>query len=211
MNNERDQLLLIFKERYDFELDRKKSFDESISIPVTLLSFLVAGIFYTLVDEDLSSTAGAVNAAKICIVGPLAVACVVAFAKLGPVFMPRPGYQTFPAAKEINKFYTSMTKYKEAAGPGEPTPILSLMNDSFIQLYSKCSDHNYDINQKRGEALEWVKSSKLTMADKKETKTTEKPVDPKPADNSQPAVVRPSPLEPREFKGDDQKVTKKVR
>src|SRR3546814_10730891 len=82
----RETLLEILKEKYAYELGRRSSLDSCLGIPITLMSFLIAGVFVAIGDESLWLFSDCTKLLLWVLVGVILIGCVVAFVFLFIVF-----------------------------------------------------------------------------------------------------------------------------
>lgn len=152
-------LLSMLKEKYDFEMDRKKSYDESVSTPITLVSFLVAGIFYSLIDDDMIDLNQHMEFARIAILLPMGFFCILTFIKLHEVYVStNVYYKSFPSTKDVISDYKNLADYKEVKGPDESKPLEELFTENMIDWYQDCNEQNCKSNDIRMNALYQSKS-----------------------------------------------------
>lgn len=154
METASELLLSMLKEKYDFEMDRKKSYDESVSTPITLVSFLVAGIFYSLIDEDMIDLNQHMEFVRISILFPMGIFCILTFIKLYKVYVsPNVYYKSFPSTRDVISDYKNLADYKEIKGIDESKPLEELFTENMIDWYQDCNEQNCKANDIRMNAL----------------------------------------------------------
>jgi len=150
----RETLLEILKEKYAYELGRRSSLDSCLGIPITLMSFLIAGVFVAIGDESLWMFSGCTKWLLLVLIGVILIGCVVAFVFLFIVFFGyKRAYSALPESKVVATCYHSFMKRHKKAKRNEEEYIISDLMDYMITWYTDCNSDNTKTNDKRGEAL----------------------------------------------------------
>lgn len=150
----RDFLIEILKEKYTYELSRKSYYDCCLVVPITLMSFLVAGIFITIGDEQVWSTVLCARIFLYALLGLIIAGCIVSFVFLFIVFFGfKRSYNSMPDSDVVNESYSVLVKRHEKEKKDKEEYLVSDLKEYMIRWYSLCNTDNTKTNDRRGNAL----------------------------------------------------------
>ncbi|WP_457941727.1 hypothetical protein M1D52_07290 [Olivibacter sp. SA151] len=150
----RDNLIDILKEKYSYELSRKSYYDSCLGTPITLMSFLIAGVFIAINDSTIWLTDACTRKFMYGLLILIFVGCFMSFAFLFIVFFGfKRSYCSMPDSDLIHDAYKSLVKRHENEKRHREEYIVSDLKDYIIQWYNECNCSNIKVNDKRGNAL----------------------------------------------------------
>jgi|GEM_PF-887576 len=150
----RDNLIDILKEKYSYELSRKSYFDSCLGTPITLMSFLIAGVFITINDSTIWITDACTRKLMYGLLGAIFIGCLLSFIFLFVVFFGfKRSYCSMPDSYLIHDAYQTLVQRHEKEKRCREEYIISDLKDYIIQWYKDCNSSNIKVNDKRGNAL----------------------------------------------------------
>jgi hypothetical protein len=174
MKINRDQLIVVLKEKYDYEIQRKLYYETILNIPVTLLGLLSAGLFYLLNTTDLNSRIWYITI-KLPLIGLIVLCgCIAVYFVFGVLFGYKREYKSFPNSDEVKRnfdqavqYHTKIAKIPESkliqyltkeARQNEINDLVNeLFRDFIVKWYVEINVNNSSVNDKRGNSLYWAK------------------------------------------------------
>lgn len=156
MADSREYLIALLKEKYDYELNRKKVLDDALTMPITLLSFIVGVLYFMLSqipDQLLNCNEQWV---KWILSISLLLAASMSFIYLYKVFFGyRRFYCSFPNSDEvIASYYKLVDRHKLVRDADiQEEYIISDIKEYQIIWYKDCNQANTEANDKRGDAF----------------------------------------------------------
>lgn len=149
----KDQLIELLKEKYSHEMSRKHKFDDVLSLPVTVLSLVVAGIFYILNEVYSKQLSTCVKSMFIAIVGVLLIVSIFSILSLIFVFFGyKREYCTFPDSDSVFTSYNELEEYYKEENTEKDKLISKILKDYTIKWYLECNSHNMKTNDRRAAA-----------------------------------------------------------
>lgn len=155
----RDQLIDLLKDRYQYELSRRNRFDDIMSLPVTVLTLIFAGIFYVISEVysiELSCIYKAFFTAAIGIMLLLSFFAILALVYV--FFGYKREYCTFPESKLMIERYKELQSYFEGERRSKRDILIAEEFKNYtIKWYFECNNHNMITNDRRAAALHTFK------------------------------------------------------
>ena len=158
--NSKEYLISILKDKYDHEMVRKSDFESSLNIPITLLSALLAGIYFVTSDTTIASSMCNLKTVKWILLILLFLSCMVTIVFLFIVYFGyRRSYCTFPESNVVvNVDFKQLEQYnKEHNADKYEESLLETLRDRVVSWYLNCNNHNTPVNDKRGNALYYAR------------------------------------------------------
>jgi len=159
MNNSidsRDSLIVLLRDKYEHEYNRKKYFDDALGIPITLSSFLVGGIYF-VVNDSSNSQHLTVQILFAVLIVSLVIACIFTFVSLFKVYFTSNNlYSSFPDSELIGNYYVDLRKHYLDCGKTEGSEELencinNHLKDETIKWYIHATTKNLELNEIRGQ------------------------------------------------------------
>ena len=151
MDNHNVTIIDILKEKYEYENERKRYYDNVITLPVSLLAFIVTGIYFITNEKVTARWFIYINS---CIIYPLLLSCVVSMFFLFRVFFGhKRKYCSFPETRIVLSDYYKIKDYYNSLSPNadNTTKIDIEFRDFVIKWYLDISDNNIKVNDTRAE------------------------------------------------------------
>ncbi len=159
MASAEENLIEILKEKYEYENERKLYYDDVISLPVTLLGFIVAGVYFIVNDENKVPW---FENSKPFFIYPLILTTVVSMYFLYRVFFGlKRKYCSFPETTDVMKDYKNIKDYyaNQAQNSQIQKNIDNDFNDFIIKWYTDINDNNIKVNDTRMNNFHYSKFS----------------------------------------------------
>lgn len=156
MDDSRDNLITILKDKYDYELNRKKTLDDALTLPVTLLSFIVGSIYLLVTDISDKTLSSLELFCKWLLFSLLLLSALIAFVCLYKVYFGfRRFYCTFPASSEVLTAYDTLTERHSSVQDGQLKEqyIISDLKEYNVIWYKDCNLANTGANDRRADAF----------------------------------------------------------
>jgi len=153
MESHKDYLIELLKSRYDQEATRYKEFENSLSIPITVLTALMAGMYVVGTDEScwkISGFAYTLHVVMLLILGGL---IIVTICFLSCVYWGKNrAWHTLPESKTIHEVdVPALTTYVNEIAPDNfELHMIDELKTNTIEWYIKCNTENTRINNYRG-------------------------------------------------------------
>ena len=149
----RDSLIVLLKDKYDHEYNRKKYFDDALGVPITLSSFLIGGIYY-VVNDSSNIQELTVRTIFEVLIALLFIICIITLYKV--YFTYNSLYSSFPDSKVVSDYYNDFKKHQIGCGKKEGSTeleecIANDLKDQTKTWYIKANTKNLDQNEKRGQ------------------------------------------------------------
>ncbi len=160
MNGSKEQLISLLKDKYDYELNRKESYESALGTPIAVLSALFAGIYFICSDDKLKSIACSLNTFKWLLLTLLMIGCSLSIIMLFVVYFGfKRSYCLFPESSIVyNTDYKELEKYANEHHPeNSEAKLQELLNERVIVWYVDCNTNNTKVNDRRGNALYYAK------------------------------------------------------
>lgn len=159
MTNSKEQLVKILKEKYDYENERKRYFDNVITLPVTLLAFIVAGMYVIIIDKE--SPKWFTDFIHI-VIYPILLSTVISMFFLFRVYFGlKRKYNTFPSSKVVMDDYKKIEDYYKSIN--ETKNVEKKISDDFddfiISWYKTINENNIVVNDRRMDNFHYSKFS----------------------------------------------------
>jgi len=154
--NSKEYLIGILKDKYDHEMVRKSDFESSLNIPITLLTALLAGMYFVTSDTTIDSTMCSLKTIKLILLTILFMSCIVTIIFLFIVYFGyRRSYCTFPESNVVvNVDFKELEEYnKEHNADKYEESLLETLRDRVVAWYLNCNNHNTPVNDRRANAL----------------------------------------------------------
>jgi len=152
----RDTLIDILKEKYEYENKRKQTLDDSLNLPVSLLSFLTAGAFIFLTDTNDKWMSLASVVGKWVLLIALLITTTISFVNLYVVFFGlRREYSSFPDSDQVHDSYLNLIErhYEVDDEQLKEQYLISDLKEYSIIWYKDCNRQNIIANDKRNDAF----------------------------------------------------------
>lgn len=204
-------LIEILKEKYEYENERKRYYDNVITLPITLLAFVVAGIYVIVVDDTIRESW--YNNLIPWLIIVIIIGTVTCMYFLFRVFFGfKRKYGSFPDSETVLNDYRALEEYHKTVSP--TANIKELVENDFINInlvkwYSDINNPNIRVNDIRADNYHYLKISigltyligilvfglfsfvklnqhKVAKSNQQQTQNTPPPSQPKP----QPSPVR---------------------
>jgi len=155
MADSKDYLISLLKDKYEHEMSRRRDFESSLNIPITLLTALFVGVYYVATDSTVNSQYCSLNAIKwILIIGIFLTSALTMIFLFIVYFGFKRSYCVFPKSTEVHNDYKGLESYcKEHFSDTYESSLTDQLNNHAIQWYLQCNKHNTPLNDKRGNAL----------------------------------------------------------
>lgn len=159
MNESKTQLISLLKDKYDYELNRKETFESALGTPIAVLSGLFAGIFFICSDETLKNVNCSLLTFKWLLLTLLIASCSLSIIMLFVVYFGfRRSYCLFPESSLVyGKDYKELEQYVKEHHNGDDSQLNELLSERIITWYVDCNTNNTGVNDKRGNALYYSK------------------------------------------------------
>lgn len=160
MESSKDYVITILREKYEYELARKRYFDDILGVPVTILSFLIASMYVVVTDKDFYNSICYINVIKWALITALFISCVCTGICLYRVYFGfNRLYSSFPESEKIvNEDYENLKKYHtDYNAKNAESAIVESLKDYIITWYKDCNTNNTQINDNRGNAYYWAR------------------------------------------------------
>lgn len=148
MSKKTDALFPLYKEKYEYELERKRYYDNLVNLPITLIAFLVAGVYIVISDSHVSTW---FNTPRIILIVLIFLCIISGFIFLFQLYFTyRKRYEAFPDSLTVKSHYENIALV--AAGqPNENKLIKSEFNNAIENWYIKVNTKNTATNDNRGD------------------------------------------------------------
>jgi hypothetical protein len=156
MDDSRDDLISLLKDKYDYEFDRKKTLDNALTLPVTLLSFIVAAIYFLISEVKDNTIANWFVVIKWLLFIGIMFTATVAFINLYKVYFGfRRFYSSFPSSTDIIEAYKRLIPRHEDVKKEELRErfVISDLKEYKIIWYRDCNEANTSANDRRANAF----------------------------------------------------------
>ncbi|MBB5437938.1 hypothetical protein HDC92_001612 [Pedobacter sp. AK017] len=156
MENSKDYLIGLLKDKYDYELVRKNDLDAALNIPITILTALLAGLYVVASDSSLRSASCHINTIKWLLFILLFLSCATTIFLLFKVYF---GYKrSYCAFPESNTVYNVDFKYleehnREHNADTYDETLTDHLKDYVVKWYLDCNNNNTPVNDRRGDAM----------------------------------------------------------
>ncbi|WP_343564088.1 hypothetical protein [Sphingobacterium sp.] len=153
----KEYLIELLKEKYHYELSRRDKFEDNLSLPVTVLGLIIAGLFYVINEVYSDTLSSCSKAIFIGMIGLMLIIIIGAILSLVYVFFGfKREYCTFPESKAILERYEEIKVYSEKHKEDDSFITSSLKKDT-IKWYSDCNENNTRTNDRRANAFHTFK------------------------------------------------------
>ncbi|QPH40528.1 hypothetical protein [Pedobacter endophyticus] len=148
MNQRKDALIDILKEKYEYENERKRYYDNVINLPISLLAFIITGIYFIVTESNQTTW---FNTAKPFIIFPLLFSSVISMFFLFRVFFKRKRkYSSFPSSETVFDDYQKLLNWHIInSAQGNNNSFNEDFDDFIIEWYRKCNKNNTTVNDER--------------------------------------------------------------
>lgn len=150
MSNRNDRIISVLKDKHEYENQRRNYYDNSISLPVSLIAFIIAGCYFIL-----TSKTGVVWVDMLMpfLILPLIICTVVSMFFLFRVFYGyKRRYGSFPMSSEVLKDYENIKDYHKNYFPrtqNADDKIDEDLDEFVIKWYIDSNDVNTKSNDVR--------------------------------------------------------------
>jgi hypothetical protein len=152
----RDSLIILLKEKYEHEYNKKKYFEDTLPVPITLLTALVAGI-YLIINDKTKIIAPAYIYIWIGLLVLLFASCILSVYFLYRVYIKFGStFSSFPMSSEIFKYYNDLKIHHEHETYFNEK-IENDLKDAIIDWYVNANTVNTNINDKRANSYTWAR------------------------------------------------------
>jgi len=162
MDNSKDYIISLLKDKFDYEQKRKDDFETSLGIPITILSALFAGAYFVVSDSSLQGINCSLLTIKWILVILLLVSLVTTLVLLFIVYFGfKRYYFSFPDSDTVyNTDYKALEEYtKEHYADSYEESLLDNLKNKVIHWYLDCNTNNTSVNDRRSNALYYAKMS----------------------------------------------------
>ncbi|TFF34394.1 hypothetical protein [Mucilaginibacter psychrotolerans] len=147
----------VLKEKYEYELERKRYYDDVISLPVSLIAFIVTGTYFIVAENSLPSW--------LCTIRPILVllstiSTIVTMYFLSRVYFGlKRFYCSFPSSSDVLSDYGKIKELHSDEADEEKRKILieNEFTNCIIKWYTDANDENLAVNDLRAEAFHRAK------------------------------------------------------
>ncbi|MGM9476502.1 hypothetical protein ACS5PU_08725 [Pedobacter sp. GSP4] len=156
MDNSKDYIISLLKDKYDYEQKRKDDFESSLGTPITVLSALFAGSYFVVSDPSLNGINCSLVTIKWILVILLMSALIITLIFLFIVYFGfKRRYCSFPDSNTVyNGDFKSLEQYTKEHYPETYEEVLmDSLKDRAIQWYLDCNNNNTSVNDTRGNSL----------------------------------------------------------
>lgn len=158
MNNSKDYLLNLLKDKYDHEMHRKDGYESSLNIPMTILSALFAGLYFVGSDKQLTEGHCTLETLKWIFIGLLFLSCTTTLILLFRVYFGyRRSYCVFPDSKTVYETdYRALELYNKEhflVKEDYEREMTESLKDHAIHWYVECNNQNTPVNNLRADAM----------------------------------------------------------
>lgn len=151
MKGSKESIIAILKEKYEYENERKRYFDGVINLPVSLLAFIVGGLYFIISEGNKPIW---FNNIKSYIIIALLGSTIVSMFYLFRVFFGlKRRYCSFPSTKVVLEDYEKIKKSLEKTPQNGDIDdaIDNKFNEFIIYWYKDINENNIIVNDIRAE------------------------------------------------------------
>lgn len=162
METSKDYLIGLLKDKYEHEMRRKSDFDNSLNIPITLLTALFAGIYFVSSDASLKILSCPLTITKWILLVLLFLSSLITMVLLFKVYFGyKRAYCTFPDSKTVvENDFKALEKYHEEYNKNKyEESLLDSLKDRVVTWYLECNNNNTPVNDSRADALFYARLS----------------------------------------------------
>jgi hypothetical protein len=152
-----ETLITLLKEKYDYENERKRYYDNILTLPITLLTFIIAGIYF-IINEIVAIQW--FNDIKPWFIYPLIATTAISMVLLFVVFFGlKRTYCSFPSSStilsDLERIRNSFSELPDDSLKEEK--INDRLNEFTVCWYTDVNDNNIKVNDLRGNYLFYSK------------------------------------------------------
>ncbi|WEK20446.1 MAG: hypothetical protein P0Y49_04750 [Candidatus Pedobacter colombiensis] len=162
METSKDYLIGLLKDKYEHEIRRKADFDNSLNIPITLLTALFAGIYFVASDTSLKQLSCPLITVKWILLALLFLSCIITMSLLFKVYFGyKRAYCAFPDSKQVvEDDFKALEEYHNQYSKGKQEEnLLKSLKDRVVNWYLECNNNNTPVNDARANALFYARLS----------------------------------------------------
>lgn len=151
MSQKHAGLLEVLKEKYEYENERKRYYDNVINLPVSLLAFIITGTYFIISEH---SEVEWFNRTKPYLIFSLLGCSVISMFFLFRVFFKRKRkYNAFPDSAAVHTSYKAVIDWYNALPETnkKSTNVEDEFQDYIVQWYLDCNNANTAVNDERAE------------------------------------------------------------
>ncbi|MEN0095856.1 MAG: hypothetical protein AAGB30_10760 [Pedobacter sp.] len=153
MENHKDYLLELLRDRYDQESTRYKEFENALGLPVTILTALLAGLYIVGTDIDVWKCDGLTFVLLYALSVLLGLFIIVTICLLACVYWGiNRAWHTLPESKTIKEVdVPELSRYVNEVAPDNfEVRMVEELKTNAIDWYTECNTTNTSINNYRG-------------------------------------------------------------
>jgi hypothetical protein len=162
METSKDYLISLLKDKYEHEMRRKSDFDNSLNIPITLLTALFAGMYFVASDDSLKALSCPLTSTKWTLLVLLFLSSILTMVLLFKVYFGyKRAYCSFPDSKKVveDDFKALEEYHKEYSKGKQEENLLKSLKDRVVNWYLECNNNNTPVNDARANALFYARLS----------------------------------------------------
>lgn len=160
MMESKNILLDLLKEKYDYERERRRYYDEGLNIPVAILTLIIGGTYTLLTNDSIEK----VSFSSACVIAILVLAVVSLFYLWRTYFGYNRRYCSFPDSNTVINRYTALKLYhkKNTGIECEENDLINKhfkedLEEDIIEYYRDINSNNITVNDLRGDSLHKAK------------------------------------------------------
>lgn len=160
MDSSKDYVISLLKEKFDYEQKRKDDIENSLGVPITILSALFAGVYFVVSDGSLQGINCSVVTIKWTLIILLLASLTITLIFLFVVYFGfNRRYCSFPDSNTIyNIDFKSLEIHaKEHYSDKYEETLTFNLKERAIQWYLECNANNTVVNDKRANSLFYAK------------------------------------------------------
>lgn len=163
MTNSSQYLIDILKQKFEHEVARRNEFDNALSLPIALLSFIIPGIYFAVkeVNKDYSQF---MKYFLVLYTSTLIISTVWTIHRLYRFYFIGTQYQSLPSSDVIIDVYDTSKVIDDVVSDNlnsrpDDLYIVSELDKFLIKSYKECTAINGAINDKREVLFQTAKKS----------------------------------------------------